>query len=96
MHLTIDEVRHVAQLARLGLTDEELALYAEQLSAILDYADLLQQVDTSHVAPTPYVLPLQNVMREDTAAASLDNAVALGNAPDQADGFFRVRAVFEE
>ena len=96
MHLTIDEVRHVAQLARLGLTDEELALYAEQLSAILDYADLLQQVDTSHVVPTPYVLPLQNVMREDTAAASLDNAVALGNASDQADGFFRVRAVFEE
>ncbi|MCB9113744.1 MAG: Asp-tRNA(Asn)/Glu-tRNA(Gln) amidotransferase subunit GatC [Caldilinea sp.] len=96
MHLTIDEVRHVAQLARLGLTDEELALYAEQLSAILDYADLLQQVDTSHVAPTPYVLPLQNVIREDTAASSLDNAAALGNAPDQADGFFRVRAVFEE
>ncbi len=96
MHLTIDEVRHVAQLARLGLTDEELALYAEQLSAILDYADLLQQVDTSHVAPTPYVLPLQNVMREDVAVASLDNAVALSNAPDKADGFFRVHAVFEE
>lgn len=96
MHLTIDEVRHVAELARLGLTDEELALYAEQLSAILDYADLLQQVDTSHVAPTPYVLPLHNVMRADAAAPSLDNTVALANAPDRADGFFRVRAVFEE
>jgi len=56
----------------------------------------LQQVDTSHVAPTPYVLPLQNVMRSDEPAASLDNAVALSNAPDSADGFFRVRAVFEE
>lgn len=96
MQLTIDEVRHVADLARLGLTDAELALYAEQLSAILDYAEILQQVDTRHVAPTPYVLPLQNVMRGDEPAASLENAVALANAPDPADGFFRVRAVFEE
>jgi aspartyl-tRNA(Asn)/glutamyl-tRNA(Gln) amidotransferase subunit C len=96
MHLTIDEVRHVAELAKLWLSEDELALYAEQLSAILDYAERLQQVDTSHVAPTPYVLPLTNVMADDAPAPSLANETALANAPDRADGFFRVRAVFEE
>jgi aspartyl-tRNA(Asn)/glutamyl-tRNA(Gln) amidotransferase subunit C len=96
MHLTIDEVRHVAELAKLRLSEAELSLYAEQLSAILDYAASLQQVDTSHVPPTPYVLPLTNVMAVDAPAPSLDNVVALCNAPDQAEGFFRVRAVFEE
>lgn len=96
MHLTIDEVRHVAELAKLRLSETELVLYAEQLSAILDYAESLQQVDTSHVPPTPYVLPLHNVMADDVATPSLPNETALANAPDRADGFFRVRAVFEE
>lgn len=96
MHLTIDEVRHVAELARLRLSEAELTLYAGQLSAILEYAARLQQVDTSHVPPTPYVLPLTNVMAADTPTPSLPNEAALHNAPDQTDGFFRVRAVFEE
>ncbi|BAL99157.1 MULTISPECIES: Asp-tRNA(Asn)/Glu-tRNA(Gln) amidotransferase subunit GatC [Caldilinea] len=96
MHLTSDEVRHVAELARLHLTEEEIERYAQQLSAILDYAERLQEVDTSGVPPTPYVLPLQNVMAEDIPQPSLPNEVALANAPDKANGFFRVRAVFEE
>lgn len=96
MHLTLDEVRHVAELAKLRLTDAEIAQYAEQLSAILDYAQILQAVDTSNVPPTPYVLPLENVMREDEAAPGLTNEAALANAPDHEDGFFRVRAVFDE
>jgi len=96
MHLTIDEVRHVAELARLHLTEEEIERYAQQLSAILDYAERLQEIDTSGVPPTPYVLPLQNVMAEDIPQPSLPNEVALANAPDKANGFFRVRAVFEE
>lgn len=96
MHLTIDEVRHVAELARLRLSEAELTLYASQLSAILEYAERLQQVDTSHVPPTPYILPLSNVMAVDAPTPSLENVVALRNAPDQADGFFRVRAIFEE
>ena len=54
------------------------------------------EVDTSHVPPTPYVLPLTNVMRDDEPAPSLTNDQALANAPDRDDGFFRVRAVFEE
>jgi len=94
--LTTEEVRHVAELAKLSLTEEEIAQYTEQLSAILDYAARLQEVDTSGVPPTPYVLPLSNVMRADEAAPSLSNAAALANAPDSDNGFFRVRAVFEE
>ena len=96
MHLTHTEVRHVAELAKLALSDDEVALFAEQISAILDYADQIQQVDTSGVPPTPYVLPLASVMREDERGACLSNAAALANAPDSSDGFFRVRAVFEE
>ena len=96
MHLTTDEVRHVAELAKLRLTEAEVAQFAQQLSAILDYAEVLQQVDTSHVPPTPYVLPLVNVMREDVPGPSLANDEALANAPDKANGFFKVRAVFEE
>lgn len=96
MHLTIEEVRHVAELAKLRLSEQELALYAGQLSAILEYAERLQQVETSCVAPTPYVLPLANVWAEDLPEPSLPNGLATANAPDCEDGFFRVRAVFEE
>ena len=96
MQLTTEEVRHVAELAKLALTEEEIVQYTQQLSAILDYATLLQAVDTSGVPPTPYILPLTNVMREDEAAPCLSNAAALANAPDSDQGFFRVRAVFEE
>ena len=96
MHLTIQDVRHVEELAKLSLSEAEIAQYAQQLSAILDYAETLQQVDTSHVPPTPYVLGLQNVMRSDDPSPSLSNQAALANAPDHANGFFRVRAVFEE
>lgn len=96
MHLTTDEVRHVAELAKLSLTDAEVAEYTEQLSVILDYVDQLRAVDTSNVPPTPYVLPLQNILREDEPAPCLTNEEALANAPDSDAGFFRVRAVFEE
>lgn len=96
MKLSEDEVRHVAELAKLKLTDDEVALYAEQLSEILDYAEQLQEIDTSSVPPTPYVLPLENIMREDVAAPGLTNDEALANAPDSEGGFFRVKAVFDD
>jgi aspartyl-tRNA(Asn)/glutamyl-tRNA(Gln) amidotransferase subunit C len=96
MHLTTDEVRHVAELAKLRLTEDEIRQYTQQLAAILDYAEILQQVDTSHVPPTPYVLPLANVLAADEPQPSLPNDAALANAPDAAGGFFRVAAVFEE
>ncbi len=96
MRLTAEEVKHVAELAKLHLTDAEVAQFTEQLSDILGYAEILQAVDTSSVPPTPYVLPLSSVMRDDVTEPCLTNEVALANAPDHEDGFFRVRAVFEE
>ena len=94
MQLTLDEVRHVAELAKLRLSEEEIAEYTEQLSAILEYADTLRSVDTSGVPPTPFVLDIDTVMRADEPGDSLTNEEALANAPDSADGFFRVKAVF--
>lgn len=93
MPLSLTEVEHVAELARLSLTAEEKALFREQLSAILDHAAVLQAVDTSAIAPTATVLPLRNIMREDAARPSLPQEDVLANAPDARDGFYAVRAI---
>ena len=95
MTLTIAEVEHIADLARLSLTADEKALYRDQLSAILDYAAAIQQVDTSAIPPTATVLPLRNVMRDDSAAASLPTEDVLANAPDAAEGCFRVKTILD-
>ena len=95
MPLTLEQVRHIARLARLRLTAEEERRYAEQLSAILDYARMLDGLDTEAIPPTASVLPLRNVMRPDVAEPSLSPEEALANAPRQEAGEFRVRAVFE-
>lgn len=89
-----DTVRNVAALARLDLTDGEVERFARQLGQILAYADRLGQVDTRDVPPTPYVLPLSNVIREDVTTPGLTNDEALANAPDSQGGFYRVRAFF--
>jgi aspartyl-tRNA(Asn)/glutamyl-tRNA(Gln) amidotransferase subunit C len=94
--LSGEDVRHVAELAKLRLTDAEVEQFAGQLSDILEYAARLQEVDTSSVPPTPYVLELHNVLRVDEPQEGLTNEAALANAPDAEEGFFRVRAVFEE
>jgi aspartyl-tRNA(Asn)/glutamyl-tRNA(Gln) amidotransferase subunit C len=95
MSLTLAEVEHIAELARLSLTDDEKALYRDQLSAILDYAAILQQVDTSTIAPTATVLPLRNVMRPDEVEPAMAREDVLANAPDAEEGFFRVQAILE-
>ena len=95
MSLTIAEVRHIADLAKLGLTDEELALYRDQLAQILEYAAILQRVDTSAIPPTATVLPLRNVMRADVVEPSLPLEDVLANAPDSFGDYFRVRAILE-
>lgn len=96
MPLSLAEVEHVAELARLGLTDEEKALFRGQLSAILDYAAVLQGVDTAAISPTATVLPLRNVMRDDAARPSLSQEDVLANAPDASDGFFAVAAILQQ
>ncbi len=96
MNLTKDEVAHVAELAKLQLTDTELEEFAGQLGQILTYAQQVQSVDTSAVPPTPQVLPLTNVLATDEARGSLSNEQAVVNAPDSDDGYFRVVAVFDD
>jgi aspartyl-tRNA(Asn)/glutamyl-tRNA(Gln) amidotransferase subunit C len=93
MTLTLADVEHIAQLAKLALTDEEKETFREQLSDILDYADMLNRLDTSAIPPTATALPLRNVMRDDVARPSLSHEEALANAPDADDGMFRVRAI---
>lgn len=96
MELSHDTVRAIAELAKLELTDEEVALYAGQLSHILGYFDHLQEVDTSDVESIASVLPLKNIMREDIAKAPLTPEEAIANAPDSDENQFRVHAVLDE
>lgn len=95
MSLTRQEVEHIAELARLGLTEEEKELFAGQLSAILDYFQVLQQLDTDLVPPTTTAIPQENVMFEDEVEPSSSREDILSNAPDAVDGFFRVRAILK-
>jgi len=95
MALTRDEVRQIAQLARLRLTADEEARYQVQLSAILDYAARLREVDTSSIPPTASVLPLDAPLRQDVARASNAAPQLMANAPEAAEGMFRVPPVFE-
>jgi len=95
MKLSRDEVLHIARLARLGLTENELDKFREQLSNILENFEILQQVDTTNVPPTAQAIPLQNVFREDEVAASLSQSEVLANAPRREGDFFRVPAVLE-
>ena len=98
MPLTRAQVQHIAELARLDLSDEEIDRMTVQLSAILDYAARLQELDTEAIPPTASVVPLQNVMRDDSVTPSLPREDVLRNAPDtdERGEFFRVRAVFKE
>ena len=95
MALTQQEVAHVAHLARLSLDATELELMRSQLSGILEYIELLQEVDVEGVPPTAQVTGLATVTRPDCVDAGLTREQALANAPDQRDGMFRVKAVFE-
>ena len=95
MKLTREEVEHLALLSRLGLSEEEMERFREQLSTILENFEILQQVDTSDVSPTAHSIALQNVMREDEVMPSLPADEVLSNAPKQEEGCFKVRAVLE-
>ena len=91
-----EEVRHVARLARLHLTDEEAERMREQLDAILAYIYKLRELDVEGVEPTAHAVPLVNVMRDDALVPCLPQEQALANAPDRADEFFRVPRIIED
>lgn len=95
MKIDRETVEHIAELAKLELTEDEIALYAGQLSDILGFAEQLQELDTDDIPPTASVLPLHNVLRPDAARPSLPREIALREGPDTADGQFRVDAVWE-
>jgi len=95
MALSLAEVEHIAELAKLQLSDEEKEKMREQLSAILDYANRLQELDTEAIPPTATVLPLRNVMREDEVKPSFSREAILANAPKRRDGYFQVKVVLE-
>lgn len=96
MKLTKDQVKHVAKLANLPLSDQEEEKYAQQLSKILEYVEQLNAVDTSNVEPTHSVTGLSNVMRADETEPSLSQEEALQNAKNKENGFFKVKAIFDE
>ena len=95
MSLTREEVLHIAGLARIGLSEGDVAKFQEQLSEIFDHFQELQGLNTEGVPPTSHPLPLESVMRADQAAPSLAQEEVLANAPLAEEGAFRVRAVLE-
>ena len=96
MALTREEVLHVARLARVGLTEEDVTKFQNQLSQILDHFESLRLIPTDDVPPTTHTLPLENVMAADEPEPSLTQEQVLANAPLEQEGHLRVRAVLEE
>lgn len=95
MKLDREQVEHIAELARLSLSEEEKALYQEQLSAILAHFERLQELDTEAIPPTASVLPARSVMREDEPEPASPREAILDNAPAARDGCFQVPAVLD-
>ncbi len=95
MKLTTEQVKYVAKLANLPINNEEVELYSEQLSAILDYIDQLNSVNTSGIDPTFNVTGKSSIWREDEVSDSLSLDEALLNAPNKKNGYFVTKGVFE-
>jgi aspartyl-tRNA(Asn)/glutamyl-tRNA(Gln) amidotransferase subunit C len=94
--ITRDDVAHVADLARLALSDEELDRFTGQLAAVLDHARDVEALDTAGVPPTAHPLPLRNVLRDDEVRPSLDREEVLAAAPAPEDHRFAVPPVLGE
>jgi len=88
--ITKDDVRYVAQLARLGLTEDEVDLFTGQLGVILEYAARVQELDIAEVPPTAHALPITNVFRSDEVKQCLPRDEALAAAPEREDNLFAV------
>jgi aspartyl-tRNA(Asn)/glutamyl-tRNA(Gln) amidotransferase subunit C len=95
MKITSAEVGHVARLARLELSDEEIKLFVGQMDAILGYVAKLGELNTDGIVPTSHAVPVENSFRPDMSAPSIGVEKALANAPDKAGSFYRVPKVLE-
>ena len=96
MSLTREQVLHIARLARVGVTEEDVARLQEELSEILEHFEALRALDTEGVPPTSHPLPLESVMRSDEVRPSLSTEDVLANAPLTHEDAFRVRAILDE
>lgn len=93
--ISIEQVKHVANLSRLAVTEQEALQFQKQLDAIITYAQQLNELDTENVEPTTHVLDMKNVWREDVAGKGLPIKEVLKHAPDHEDGQIRVPAIIE-
>ena len=93
--ITMDQVKHVAHLARLAITEEEAGKFQHQLDQMISFAEQLNELDTDQVKPTSHVLDMKNVMREDVAKPGLPVEEVVKNAPDSKDGYIRVPSIME-
>ena len=96
MAISSDDVQHVARLARLELTEGEVELFREQLFAVLERAQRIQQLPLTDVPPTAHPVPLRNVWRDDVVEPADVTEAVLANAPDRDGEFFRVPRILEE
>lgn len=94
--ISLEEVKHVAKLARLAITDEEAVEFTKQLDAIISFADELNELDTENVEPTSHVLDMKNVMREDIPQKGLPREEVLKNVPEHQDGQIKVPSILGE
>ncbi len=94
--ITPDTVRHLASLARILVTDEEVETLASELNVIVDAVAMVNQAVSGDVVATSHPIPMANVFREDEVRPSLTQAQALSGAPDSADGRFKVAAILDE
>ncbi|MBI1390542.1 MAG: Asp-tRNA(Asn)/Glu-tRNA(Gln) amidotransferase subunit GatC [bacterium] len=95
MSISRDELKHIALLSRLELSDDEAELYTRHIGEILEYVEKLKELDIEGVEPTSHAVPMENVMRDDVVGPGLEIDEALKNAPDREDRFFRVPRVTE-
>lgn len=95
MKITTEDVKHIASLSRLSLSDEETETFGSQLNTIIEYVEQLNSLNTGNTEPTSHVIPLNNIMRDDIPAVSLPVEDALKNAPDSTEKFYRVPKIIE-
>lgn len=92
--ITKDEVKHIAQLARIGLSEKELEKYSKELSSILDWVEQLKETDVKNVEPTAHITGVNNVMREDKAEEFADKDKIINLFPEKKERYDKVKSIF--
>ncbi|RKD28998.1 Asp-tRNA(Asn)/Glu-tRNA(Gln) amidotransferase subunit GatC [Thermohalobacter berrensis] len=95
MDISKEDVKHVAKLARLEFSQEEIEDFTQKFASVIEYVEKLKEVDVEGIEPTYHVHPIKNVMREDKVGKSMDRDKVLSNAPDKETGFFKIPNVLD-